>query len=97
MAMARKDEGESGMSGFGYYVFELMARRQMGKQSELAFRLRASEDGYDIKAPQNLSNWLRGTQPPLEFVKALVRVLELTPEEENTLYRKYVQESRRSA
>lgn len=92
----RNDIDENGnekpMSGFGYYVHELMSSRRITRQKGLA-RLLKSRTGFEVR-PQNLSNWFHGTQPPTEYLQALITGLELTEEEKTKLYRKYVEESR---
>lgn len=92
----RDDIDENGdgkpMSGFGYYVHRLMSSRRITRQKQLAQRLK-SRANFDVR-PQNLSNWFHGTQPPTEYLQALIIALELTEEEKTELYRKYVEESR---
>lgn len=87
-------ERNSGLTGFGALVYELMARRGMSKQVELLFLLR--QHGHDTK-PQNLSVWLRGTQPPLWFVQTLEEGLRLNEEEANKLRYSFVHQSKRGA
>lgn len=93
MALGNDENGkeDKSMSGFGFCVIELMAKRRMSQQKELLLALRGV--GYTTKA-QNLSNWLHGTRPPREFVQAVVKALNLSREEEAELYRKYVWESK---
>jgi hypothetical protein len=85
------DNEEQKLTGFGLCVFRLMTARGMIQQKELLMRLRGV--GYRTN-PQNLSNWLHGTQPPLAFVQAVVKAMALTPVEEDELYRSYVWESK---
>lgn len=92
----RNDIDEDGdgkpMSGFGYYVHKLMSSRRITRQKQLAQRLKKRAD-FDVR-PQNLSNWFHGTQPPTEYLQALIIALSLTEQEKAELYRKYVEESR---
>lgn len=92
----RNDIDEDGdgkpMSGFGYYVHKLMSSRRITRQKQLIQRLKNRAD-FHVR-PQNLSNWFHGTQPPTEYLQALIITLELTQEEKTELYRKYVEESR---
>ncbi len=92
--MQTNGNGGQKMSGFGLYVFKLMASRGITRQKELRFWLKTN--GYET-TPQNLSNWLHGTHPPQRFVQCLVEALALNAAEESELYRKYVWESRLSA
>ena len=87
-------EGSGKLSGFGSFVYELMARRGMSKQVELLWIMR--QHGRETK-PQNLSVWLRGTQPPLWFVQVLEEGLKLTPPEKAELHERYIWESKRGA
>lgn len=84
--------GSKPYSGFGYYVHELMSQRRITQQKELA-RLLRNKANFQTR-PQNLSNWFHGTQPPPDYLRALVKALDLTDEEKTELYRKYVEESR---
>lgn len=67
----------------GWHVRELMSRKRIGSQGELATRI--SEAGYPISQPA-VSKILRGkSEPSRKFIPALATALELDPSERRDL------------
>jgi hypothetical protein len=86
---------DSGLSGFGTFVYELLWRHRgiIKVQQKALHQLLTEEAGFDT-SKQNVSNWLRGTQPSTEFMQALFKIFDLSDQEERELYRKFIWESR---